>query len=301
MIMDNPHRSILKIPTESSTSSALEKIKHDVFSLFSGYIQNINPQRVLESVGSAAGSKMAHEGFLALFDFSSILSRPVYHSLKFSFSWLGKKIVCGLNSNESKSTPDLHRPSEELMITEEEFVLIEEGDEGVNKVTHEKMTTSEFAYHLRDACKDYVLTVKPIDVVNIAGGSIGAGVAGLTFALFIGPPGLIGMPVLLLTEVMAKGFGEYLAGKGARKIMGNRSDLPIVMQALQHVPDSVLAAEKVSSIDQEQQVDYLTPEQNVNLLYYYDLKLKAEGEVSPDLTQFIQDNYPVKNNLSPNT
>lgn len=303
--MDNPYPSLLKNPKSPISSTAAQ----NALSLFSDYIKTLQMKDLNQDIASSVGGKIAHESFLALFDFSNIYTRPIYYSLKFGFSWMGKKIVCAFSPTQQ---PDINITN----LTEEGFVWVEAPEES---------GFTDTIYTLSDECKNYVFTLKPIDLMHMAGGTIGASVAGLTFALCIGAPGLVGMPVLLLTEVMAKGFGAYLAEIGTKKILGNRSDLPFISQALQHIPKSILldesyeeqASQKIlenklllKQIAQEQNIKKQiaefelieNSEKKITPVYpyspYYGFTL-ASG-IKPNLTEYIQNDYLPKTNLSPN-
>jgi hypothetical protein len=187
--------------------------------LFSAYIKSLHRGYLVENLAAAAGDNLARLGYLSLFNFPSLARRPLYHSLKFSFSWLGKKMVCAENESMEFNFTEI----------EDDFVLVE--------LQPEKLPTqripADIICQLSDGCKNFMLTVKPIDVIHLAGGTIGASAGSFTFALFIGPPGVIGMPVLLLTEVMAQGFGEYVAKISAKALLGSQANTPFSMQALQ--------------------------------------------------------------------
>ncbi len=187
--------------------------------LFSAYIKTLHRDYLVENLAAAAGDNLARIGYLALFNFPSLAKRPIYHTLKFSFSWLGKKMVCSKSESKEFNFTEI----------EDDFVLVELQPE---KISTQKIP-ADIIFQLSDGCKNLILTVKPIDVVELAGGAMGASAGGLTFALFVGAPGLVGMPILLMTEVIAQGFGEYIAKIGTKALLGHQADVPISKQALQ--------------------------------------------------------------------
>ncbi len=314
--MDNANQTLIKKTTSHRSNMATQNI----MDLFSGYIRNIQPQGLAQDIASSAGGKIAHAGFLALCHSSSILTKPLYFSMKFGFSCLGKKLVCAFNSPQTITEDTIDQL--DIKITEEGFVLVDMPEES---------GFSTMMYDISNECKNYVITVKPIDIMHMAGGTMGAGVASLTFALFVGTPGLVGMPVLLLSEVLAKGFGEYLAEKGTKKILGTRSDLPIINQAFKHIPQSILSSETQTEEDiagknlakkcLKKLKEERTLEKLISEFELFNVSEEKTGEVeilpkkinsylpshqrnltaALDLTQFIQDDYLPNRNLSPNT
>lgn len=225
-----------------------ESYIHQAQTLFVGYLNSLKRDYVVENLAGAAGDTLAQVGYISCFSLPSLSARPIYHTLKFGFSYLGKNLVYALSSASKQSSKNHHPKIADKIkceIIEDDFVMVDYENERLSKSQMNPKRPAEIVYQFSDGCKEYFLTLKPIDLLVLTGSVVGAGAADLAFAVFVGPPGWMGIPALLITEVMAQGFGEYLAKKSASTLLGKEANVPFSEQALRagilaHSPSPLL-------------------------------------------------------------